>query len=662
MADNSFSSISSKTSASSETAAQNKNTRNNTTRINVLKTPSDFQRNIETKQNTHRIEGRVTQIDPKTNRVVIRTSLGEFEVQYPKGQQLPEKTTQVELKIVLSKRGVQTAVIRELPLQPPKNDQLQLQTSSQKQLSPYKAPDIASPQKELTLKAITKPLIGEPVKLIPLKPSELASIEIKLPPPQSLNTLKPPTSISDDVITLEILKNIPAPKTNLVTLTPESLKVQNIQLNSFTSITPIPVAPAISQTLFTKSTPQTSLHQSPLQAEALQTVISNIPKTSILPASVQIQTLSSTPEQVLNLITAPGNTIQPVTLQTQAGPIIVTPAKAETTSIILKAPSSDISLIDILQSSKILPKITTNISPTTLPAIVIGHSTNNSHSIIAVQSIIHDQTPQFFTLQNNVLPIGTILHIDTTMPQTAQTVPITSTNIPTPLPVNLNQILSPQSWPVLNEFIEILQQAAPQLVQNISQIIPTARAPAQIPPAILLFVLALKGGDLNSWMGDKSQDIIKRLGKSDLFNRLSNDFSNISKAAGEALPNDWRGLIFPFQGETELRNIALFYKREAPENPKDHDRKQTRFIFDMDLTRMGIVQIDALFKPLENNKRLDIVLRTEAPLSAPMKQMMRQNYSKILNYSQISGEIRFQDSKEKFVQILMQKENVKFTT
>ncbi|MCB9980585.1 MAG: hypothetical protein H6863_05565, partial [Rhodospirillales bacterium] len=221
----------------------------------------------------------------------------------------------------------------------------------------------------------------------------------------------------------------------------------------------------------------------------------------------------------------------------------------------------------------------------------------------------------------------------------------------------------PGEWPDLEMALETLKTSGfPDLAAPMMQLIPSARTPAQIPPALLLFFMAVKGGDLSGWIGERPLDALKRLGKTDLINRLSSDFSTLSRLSSDTFGQDWRGMLFPFSGDLSLQMIAVFYKQDEHASQDHPGKKQTRFIFDMDLSRMGSVQIDGLFNSFEQVPRLEVMLRTEAPLSDGMKKMLRHSYAQAVKAVGISGELSFQGAAENFVTILEREEKVELTT
>lgn len=301
------------------------------------------------------------------------------------------------------------------------------------------------------------------------------------------------------------------------------------------------------------------------------------------------------------------------------------------------------------------------VTPQTLPATVIG-ATPQGLPVIALQPP-GQAAPFFFVLQiSQNLPVGTQITFPTSaLPATA---PAPSGGTSSPLPTLLPSLFTPGPWPAAEEMIELLQRASPQLAQNVLQIMPNPAQPQARFGAAMLFVLTImKGGDLTSWIGEKSVDTLRRMGKSDLIQRLGGDLATLGRSSGEPVGNDWRGMAIPLAWQDDVFRMAVFYKRDqdAVETAEKGPRP-TRFIFDLKLERMGVVQIDGLFKPYGKSLRLDLVVRTEASLSPAMRQKMRLNFAAVMELSNLTGELAFQGQTEDFVKILKSEQSLGLST
>jgi hypothetical protein len=256
---------------------------------------------------------------------------------------------------------------------------------------------------------------------------------------------------------------------------------------------------------------------------------------------------------------------------------------------------------------------------------------------------------QAFTLQFPSEGIATGTQIQVT-PQTgppgvqAQTAAATlSQEVPLPA------FLTPQPWPALDEILQTLARAAPQAAQALVNVTPSPTSPAQLGPAVLFFVAALRGGDLSQWLGDKATDVLKAQKGGRAISRFLSEGAHLSRAASETAAQEWRAMSIPLYRDGDMHRIGLYTKHEYEDGGSDEQAalKSTRFVFDLSLERMGKVQLDGLFKP----GRLDLAVRTQEAFSQAMREEMRRIYAKALKDTQITGELSFQGQNAGWVTI-----------
>ena len=249
-------------------------------------------------------------------------------------------------------------------------------------------------------------------------------------------------------------------------------------------------------------------------------------------------------------------------------------------------------------------------------------------------------TSQVFALRAplaEAIPIGTEITLN--ILQTQNVLPL---NVSLP-PVNHTL------WQNLTEVQETLvHNASSQVVQTFQANIPSPAVPAQISNAVLFFLVAVRSGDAQGWLGDKAVDALKRAGKGDLINRISNEFTMLNRTDSGA--GDWRIMSLPLGWNEQIHKVTVFYRKEEE---RDSDGRQTgtqtRFVMDLSLSAMGKVQLDALFSSA--SKRLDLIIRTENDFSAAAKQQMRGVYKNALDDTQITGELSFSGSAADWVRV-----------
>lgn len=209
------------------------------------------------------------------------------------------------------------------------------------------------------------------------------------------------------------------------------------------------------------------------------------------------------------------------------------------------------------------------------------------------------------------------------------------------------------SWPVLDEVYQALAQHAPQSAQVMQAMVPNTAAPARLAGTALFFIAAMRSGDVQSWLGDKAVEALRRAGKNDLLTRLARETGDISR--NEHSAHDWRTMSLPLMHGTQMHRILLHYRKEYREGREDSVKKggTTRFVMDMALSHMGKLQIDGLFQEGAGGKggRLDVILRSEQSFSQNMHQEMRGLYKRALDETGFTGELSFQDAPEGWVSI-----------
>ncbi len=227
-------------------------------------------------------------------------------------------------------------------------------------------------------------------------------------------------------------------------------------------------------------------------------------------------------------------------------------------------------------------------------------------------------------------------------------------------PLMLSEFLRPGPWPVFENLMQHMNAHGQQAVQStLSQVIPNAANPAQLGTAALFFVAAVRSGDIGGWLGERTMNILKRDARgNNILSRLTGELTTAGRVQAEAVtPDGWRAMPVPLAYQGEIHKAALYFRHQGGDDNKDggHKEKQTRFIFDLSLSRMGGVQLDGLLR----EKRLDLALRTQRSLSETMRMDMKKLYAGALADTGFEGDIVFQDDPERFIRVLQEDRVVK---
>lgn len=283
-----------------------------------------------------------------------------------------------------------------------------------------------------------------------------------------------------------------------------------------------------------------------------------------------------------------------------------------------------------------------------LPAIKIITPQNHGEQYYALQTPIED------------IPLGTQIEliISKSIKITPTTSTITANALQTsmlPMPViNHNFFVTPEIWSVMQEITQVLNQANPVAAQGFSNIMPNPATPAQLGSAAMFFLAAMRSGDVQSWLGERAVEIIKRADKYELITRLSGEFSALSRMGSEGTAHEWRSLSLPLAWQNEIHKMIVHYRKEGQSGSDSggNSGRKTRFVMDLNLSNIGKLQLDGLFIASPNGAgRLDLILRTEQSFSESMKVEMRQKYKSALDETSFTGELSFQNKPDQWVSI-----------
>jgi hypothetical protein len=103
---------------------------------------------------------------------------------------------------------------------------------------------------------------------------------------------------------------------------------------------------------------------------------------------------------------------------------------------------------------------------------------------------------------------------------------------------------------------------------------------------------------------------------------------------------DWRSLMIPFMMGGEITNLRLTVRQRHGKMAAAEREKGTRFLLDLDLSRLGPVQFDGLVK--RQHKRFDLIIRTKTALSGEMRRDIDALFiNGLINFG-LEGSVAFQ--------------------
>ena len=644
--------------------------------VQIVSLPEALQNNAR----AVRLEGEVI-AQNKDGSIRVRTSQGDIDI-IVRGKQ-PQEGAKVEIDIPQGSPP-RTATIRnaptpapipqqqipdsgQLPTTPPRventtiqtpqtsvsskpqtTQSLTAQTNADTSIKPNLPATYQPPVKgATTTPPLPTPLtVGQVVRLTPIPPAQAQQIIT-----QSLQTLTANQSVtSSQIVRVAFQGDIVAKDA------PQKLQGALIQtLKSFA----LPTTPTSTAPLTTPTTPLPT----PSQNGNIP-IVGNTGLISTPTTNGQSNPTSSTSS--LLGVDVKTNTLSPLSLLSNDGDgeinIIRQLILGNLGTASPKISGLDVKIIDIKPLG--LQLTPTTISPTPTPQILGTAEPQTNPTVL--KGIVTGFTPQNLPLVTIQFPTGAVtqnfaLQFPTTDLDVGTQIFFTPQKNSTPLATNtLNTISQPpltplSSWPVFDEVFQTLLQNSPTLAQSLTRIIPSPTNAQNFGAAVLLLLANLRGGDLGGWMGDKKIDALSKAGKGNLIQRLANDTSpNIQQNLDSPANGEWKSYPLPLLWQNEISKVMFHVKHDREGSEKENKEGSTRFVMDLSLTRMGDVQLDGHIR----GKRLDVIVRTQMPISMPMQEAMKRAYADALEGGDIFGELGFQGDMKGWMNVLKREDKL----
>ncbi len=218
-------------------------------------------------------------------------------------------------------------------------------------------------------------------------------------------------------------------------------------------------------------------------------------------------------------------------------------------------------------------------------------------------------------------------------------------------PATLNDWINSGTWDSMDDVLKNLTHIAPAHAQSFAQMIPNPAQPHSMPALSLFFLSLLRTGDTDGWIANEAVALLRQMGKADLLRSVTSDMAVAGKLEHMLLPQDWRMTMLPLLWDNQIHKAPLYYKHLPDEQDKDgadaKKRHKLRFLFDLNMSRMGGVQVDGFMQ----SERLDLILRTKSPLSRAMQSEMKRIYAGAMDKSRLTGDLSFQFKPEQWVDL-----------
>ncbi len=285
---------------------------------------------------------------------------------------------------------------------------------------------------------------------------------------------------------------------------------------------------------------------------------------------------------------------------------------------------------------------TTLSSKTTKPTLSAGANLGGAvtGSTPSGHPIVQTKLGAFVLATQTSVPRGTTISLEVV---TAPSVPVKETQA---APAPHESLFRSRNWPALEHAFQALEEVRPGKSQKlINSIIP--RPGASLTSSMIFFLSALKGGDLQSWIGEKVLRLIER-NQPNVSSRIREDFTTLSRIVEEPAPSDWRVALIPINNGDEIQQIRLLLRQNEKDTDED-TTSNTRFVIDVKLSLFGRLQMDGLVG--EKGTSLDLIIRSDTHLADAIKNDIRTIFRETADLSGLKGSVNFQAAPADFINI-----------
>jgi len=200
-----------------------------------------------------------------------------------------------------------------------------------------------------------------------------------------------------------------------------------------------------------------------------------------------------------------------------------------------------------------------------------------------------------------------------------------------------------RSWPSLTEAIALLRQNS----SNADTLAVLARLPQAGPrlaAGLIAAMQALRTGDAEALLGALVAARAGGTAREESARKVRQEFGQVSSLAQERPGIDWRCCFIPILDDGTIRQINLFYRRDRRKDRKDakDEKSGTRFIVEVDMSRMGPFQFDGLVR----EKQFDLMVRSHIALPQKFRQDITELFHEALTLGDYRGGLAFQKVKD----------------
>lgn len=206
-----------------------------------------------------------------------------------------------------------------------------------------------------------------------------------------------------------------------------------------------------------------------------------------------------------------------------------------------------------------------------------------------------------------------------------------------------------QGWPTLLDLLMTLQHGlasgvpipgAPGDASDAGAMAHLPQPGSKLAAGMAAAVDAFRSGDFEKLFGSLASSLKSTGTKQDAVRKLRDEFGQLSLLAQDRGNQDWKCFMLPLWDDGRLQQINLFYRRPRRQQSggKDKNEDATRFVVDVNFTRLGGCQLDGLIR----KKTFDLMVRSHRELPLPVKRDIAGLFAQAREIGNYAGEVSFQ--------------------
>ncbi|HNB26529.1 MAG TPA: hypothetical protein PLR41_06210, partial [Alphaproteobacteria bacterium] len=285
--------------------------------------------------------------------------------------------------------------------------------------------------------------------------------------------------------------------------------------------------------------------------------------------------------------------------------------------------------------------------PVVLPAASAGAPHVMAGRIIGYtptgHAVLHSPLGAIVLHGNLAVPVGTELSfaIEPAIPVPAGAAGLAAPSLPQFL------LTLSRGWPSLFEAIAAMRLGNATAGPNADPGAALAHLPQPGPKlaaGLVAAMQALRSGNIEALLGGIAAQRAGSAERDETVRKLRQEFGQMSSLAQDKGGADWRCFFIPLLDDGTVRQINLFYRRDRGKNRKDEEtaKSGTRFIVEVDMSKMGPFQFDGLVR----EKRFDLMVRSHVALGPKMREDIGALFQEALAIGDYTGTLQFQKVKE----------------